>query len=185
MRLFVACCVDTAAATRLHAALEPARTRYRGGAYRWTPPVSYHVTLRFFGELAQDVVERIAECVRPIADRAAPIDCSASRLLALPGERRPAVVAVAIESKGRVEALAAQLNAAFDAQFGKPDKSFKAHLTVIRCRRGARFTAPVDSVDVRFGITDVALFESAASNDGPRYTPLRTFRLGGDQVSPS
>ena len=79
----------------------------------------------------------------------------------------------------RLEALAADVAVALHAEFGPPDKPFKAHLTVIRCRRGARFIEPANALDFPLRFTHIALFESTAGNGAPTYTPLREFRLGG------
>jgi RNA 2',3'-cyclic 3'-phosphodiesterase len=185
VRTFLACCIDAAAAAQLYAALEPLRHGYRGGAYRWTPAENYHVTLRFFGEIEPRDAERVVEIVRPIATLHQPIECRTAAVQPLPGARQPKVIALSIESAGRVEALAAEVNAALEDDFGPPDKTFKAHLTVIRCRRGARFVAPAGAFEYPLTFTSLALFESETSGNGPRYTPLQTFRLGEDQVRAS
>jgi 2'-5' RNA ligase len=49
---------------------------------------------------------------------------------------------------------------------------------VIRCGRGARFSELPGDFDFPLTFTHIALFESTAGNGGPRYTPLREFRLG-------
>jgi 2'-5' RNA ligase len=179
VRTFLACCVDAAAADALHTALAPLRNIYRGGAYRWTPPANYHVTLRFFGELTQTDVERVAEIARPVAAAHAPIECRTVAVEPLPSAQRPKVIALSLESAGRLEALAASVNESLEADFGASDKSFKAHLSVIRCRPGARFVALAAAVDFGLTFASVALFESKMANGGPRYTALQTFRLGG------
>ena len=178
MRVFLACCVEPEAARRLYAALEPLRRLYAGPAYRATPPENYHVTLRFFGELKQDDVDRVGRCVEPVAGAAAPIDCRTTSLLALPNARRPSVIGLVVESGGRVEALAAHVNRALDADFGPPDKPFKAHLSVIRCRRDARFDAFAAGFESGLTFARIALFRSDPAGDGPRYSVLRAFRLG-------
>ena len=182
MRAFLAGCIDPAAARQLHAALQGVRQLYRGAAYRWVDAANYHVTLRFFGELDAADVDRVLRCVPAVAVRHSNIVCTTGALQALPDARRPSVIALSIESAGCLEALAADMNAAVAADFGGPDKPFKAHLTVMRCGRGARFLAAPAPVEWPLLISSVALFDSATSGAGPRYTPLATFRLGSDQV---
>lgn len=179
MRVFLACRVDSQAAQRLYAALEPLRRVYSGDAYRFTPPDNYHVTLRFFGELNEADVERAAQHVQPLADTAAPIDCRTTAVLALPNARRLSVVGLSLESGDRIEALAADVNRVLDADFGPPDKLFKAHLSVIRCRRGARFRPFVEPLDFGLTFTSIALFRSVSGGaDRPHYSVLRDFPLG-------
>lgn len=176
VRVFLACCVEAEAAQRLYAALEPLRRLYAGPAYRATPPDNYHVTLRFFGELNEGAVDRVGRNVRPVAKAASPIDCRTTSVLALPNARRPSVIGLAVESTGRIEALAAQVNRVLDEGFGPPDKPFKAHLSVIRCRRGARFKAFAD-LEFRLTFARIALLRSDPADDGPRYSVLQEFQL--------
>lgn len=183
MRAFLACCVEAEAARQLYAALEPLRRLYAGRDYRSTPPDNYHLTLRFFGELRPDDVDRVGRNVRPVAEAAARIDCRTTSLLALPNARRPSVIGLSVESAGRIEALASEVNRVLDEDFGPPDKPFKAHLSVIRCRRGARLKAFAD--DLEFGLTfaRIALFRSDPADEGPRYSVLQEFRLGAGDAA--
>lgn len=178
MRVFLACCVDRATADRLHAELEPMRRRYGGAGYRWVPPANYHVTLRFFGELNAAEVDRAATLVAPIAVATRPFEGRLRTAQPLPNKRKPSVIVLPVESSQRLEALAAECAYVLNGEFGPPDKPFKAHLTVIRCGRGARFVAADDSIDFELSFTRVALFESTAGNGAPRYVPLHEFPLG-------
>ena len=186
-------------------ALRPARTEFAEPAFRWIDPGNYHVTLRFFGDLPRDRIERAARAIAPVAAASAPIDCRIDAFLALPNARRPTVIALALESaatasaaptgaalapsresspdsqrepQGALEQLAARANAVFEPEFGRPDKPFKAHLTIVRCRRGARLTtrpgAPVGALH----FDRIALFESSQAATGVRYSVLEEFVLG-------
>lgn len=178
MRVFLACVVDRTAADRLYAELEPMRRVYAGASFRWVPPANYHVTLRFFGELTAAELDRAARLVEPTAGAASAFEGRAVSARPLPYARRPNVIVLPIESSGRLEALAADLRVAFDDDFGPPDKPFKAHLTVIRCRRGARVGRPAVELAFPLSFDSLALFESTAASGAPRYTALQTFPLG-------
>ena len=186
MRVFLAGVVDRAAADRLYAELEPMRRDYEGAPVSLIPPDNYHVTLRFFGELTAMEVARVAHLVDPIAVAAAAFEARAVSARPLPNARRPSVIALPIESCGRLEALAQSFRLALDGDFGPPDKPFKAHLSVIRCRRGARFVASTRDLAFPLVFDRVAMFESTAGNGAPRYTPLRSFPIGASiQATPS
>lgn len=179
MRVFLACVVDAGTAERLWRELEPMRRELGGAAYQWVPPANYHVTLRFFGEFDAAQVERAVALIEPVA--AATPRCLGRALSArpFPNRRRPNVIALPIESSGRLETLAENCGAVLNGPFGPPDKPFKAHLTVVRCRRGARFVEPPHAPDFPLAFQRVALFESSAGNRAPQYTALREFRLDG------
>jgi len=178
VRSFLACIVDRTMADGLHADLEPIRRTYTGAAYRWVPPANYHVTLRFFGELNAVQVDRAVALIEPVAASTPRVECRTSAARPLPSRRKPNVIVLPIESAGRLEALAADCGRVLNGVFGPPDKPFKAHLTVIRCGRGARFFERPDAFDFPLAFTHIALFESTAGNGAPKYTPLREFRLG-------
>ena len=163
---------------QLHAALEPLRAVYQGGAFRWVPPSNYHLTIRFFGELPSAAVAAIDGLIGPIADAAGPIRCVAAAPQPLP-RTRPRVIALPVASDARVEQLAALCNAALVGEFGPADKPFKAHVTVVRCRRGARFIESPNDFAFSLALTRLVLFESSSSKAGPLYTPVREYRLGG------
>ncbi len=154
------------------------RRTFRGPGYRWVPPANYHVTLRFFGELKAAEVDRAAALVEPIAVATRPFDGRARSAQPLPNKRKPSVIVLPVESAQRLESLATECAHVLNGVFGPPDKPFKAHLTVIRCGRGARFIAADDPIDFELSFTRVALFESTSRSGAPTYTPLREFQLG-------
>jgi len=178
VRVFLACAVDDRTADRLWRDLEPMRRAYSGAAYKWVPPANYHVTLRFFGELDADQIDRAVALIEPVVAAAPHFEGRASAAQPFPNRRRPNVVVLPIESRGRLEALAADCSRVLNDTFGAPDKPFKAHLTVVRCRSGAHFVEATDALEFPLAFTHVALFESTAGNGAPKYTALREFRLG-------
>jgi RNA 2',3'-cyclic 3'-phosphodiesterase len=178
LRTFLACAVDAKAAAAIYDALAPLRDALREPAFRWIDPRNYHVTLRFFGDLTRGQIDSAVRSVEPIAATIAPVDCRVGALLALPNARRPNVLAFGLDSDGSLERIAARANAAFERDFGAPDKPFKAHLTVARCRRGARFTTAA-TLDFALRFDRIALFESSQAPTGVRYAPLEAFALQG------
>jgi 2'-5' RNA ligase len=179
VRVFLACRIEAPDAAHVHAALEPFHRIYTGEAYRFVPSTNYHVTLRFFGDLPRAAVDRVVELIEPIAVAAAPIHCRTAAPQPLPPTRRPSVIVLPIGSAGRLEQLAATCNDVLAPEFGPPDKLFKAHLTVIRCRRGAKFVAPARDLVVPLLLRSAVVFESTSFDGAPRYTPLWQRRLGG------
>ncbi len=153
------------------------RRVYADTAFGWIPPANYHVTLRFFGELTTPDIDRAVRLVEPVAAAASSFEARAVSARPLPNARQPNVIALPIESSGRLEMLAAELGHALNDDFGPPDKPFKAHLSVIRCRRGGRLIAPID-IALPLAFECIALFESTTGKGAPRYTAQREFPLG-------
>jgi 2'-5' RNA ligase len=116
--------------------------------------------------------------IEPVARTESPCSCRTAAPVPLPNARRPSVVALPIESSGRLERLAGLCNEEFAVAFGAPDRPFRAHLTVLRCRPGARFRATDSPIDFPFAISTVGLYESTPAGRGVRYTALYEFELG-------
>ena len=159
------------------------RRTYRGPGYRWVLPANYHVTLRFFGELNAAEVDSAAALVEPIAVATQPFEGRARSAQPLPNKRKPSVIVLPVESSQRLESLATECAHVLNGAFGPPDRPFKAHITVIRCGRGARFIAADDPIDFELSFTRVALFESTSGSGAPTYTPLNEFRLLGQNAA--
>ncbi len=159
------------------------RRTYRGAGYRWVPPANYHVTLRFFGEVNAAEVDRAAALVAPVVAATRRFEGRVRSAEPLPNKRKPSVIVLPVESSQRIESLAADCAHVLNGVFGPPDKPFKAHITVIRCGRGARFIDANDPIDFELSFTRVALFESTSGSDAPTYTPLHEFQLLGQNAA--
>lgn len=115
------------------------------------------------------------------------MSCRFESILALPSWEHPNVAAVAVDSDGALEALAARLQGRLMEDFGWPDKPFRAHLTVLRVRRPRRsdlataqtHLSTVSLADLpAFPIEGMHLYRSDLMPGGPRYTALCNLPFG-------
>lgn len=150
----------------------------------WVKPENLHLTVRFLGDLGESGVSRVREAVRRAAD---PLQAPSARLGALgafPNFARPRVVWVGLaEGEEAVVAVARTVNEALqDAGFGRPDKPFRAHLTLARVREGARGVetlrdAPVGEPPAAALLDRIVVMKSDLHPAGARYTALEEVRL--------
>jgi 2'-5' RNA ligase len=154
---------------------------------RWVAPGNLHFTLRFFGDLAPDAVERAGAVLDAAAPRAAPFALDLHGRGVFPQWKRPRVLWVGSGSGGeRLAALARELERGFRAaRLGEADKAFVPHLTLGRWRdpRGldlepARAAAAAVDAVAAFTVREVAVMRSVLGPRGPRYEPLHAARLG-------
>ncbi|MGC9385928.1 MAG: RNA 2',3'-cyclic phosphodiesterase, partial [Hydrogenovibrio sp.] len=61
MRLFFAIPVDAACTEQLKMRLAPFQARPEMGAMKWTPPLNWHLTLSFLGEVGEGELEAIRQ----------------------------------------------------------------------------------------------------------------------------
>jgi 2'-5' RNA ligase len=183
VRAFFAVALD--AATRRDAAAwtHCLRARPGGDAVRWVREESLHVTLHFLGDIDR---ARVPDLVRGVALETAGVEpfrlgLGAAQLF--PSERRPRVVALALEPLPPLEALAGAVGrGAAAAGFALEERPFRAHLTLGRVKgRAAQrldVTAPDTLGSQTCHVTEVVLFRSELQRTGARYTPLDRALLG-------
>jgi 2'-5' RNA ligase len=154
----------------------------RGREVRWARPETYHLTLRFLGEIAEEQVAPLAARVAETVADLAPFDLRLGALTAFPSPRRPRVVAVTVEPEAPLAALARRVEAAvIHAGLPGEDRAFRPHLTLGRVRDRAHpdlgAAEPLEASPFR--VAEVVLFASDLRTDGAVHTPLERIALGG------
>ncbi|MEX2588037.1 MAG: RNA 2',3'-cyclic phosphodiesterase [Actinomycetota bacterium] len=180
MRLFAAAEVPQERLESVQQAVAPLQEKLPGA--RWTARSSWHVTVKFFGEVADARVEDLVRDIARVARSAVPVD---SRLLdvgAFPSLRRARVLWVGVDDpESRLDALARQLSRVSDQP--AETRSLHPHLTLARFKVPSsveevveRFR-PFDFDQSGFRIDRLRLFRSHLSAGGARYEVLETFEF--------
>ncbi|MEE9913158.1 MAG: RNA 2',3'-cyclic phosphodiesterase [Deltaproteobacteria bacterium] len=158
------------------------------GRISWTRPQAQHLTLKFFGDVSLDDVQKISAAVQ---NRVAPglsLNLQIEKLGVFPDARKPRVLWCG--TSGNIEKLAAlqkQLDADFALiGFSKEDRPFQAHLTLARIKDprevsgiGEALTKQTNFSAGEFHIRELILFQSKLTPQGSKYTRLSTFPLAG------
>ncbi|UCC80909.1 MAG: RNA 2',3'-cyclic phosphodiesterase [Candidatus Zixiibacteriota bacterium] len=159
--------------------------RNEGRGIKWVNAENLHITLRFLGDVREEVVPRLAETIKTNIYGFGRFDLSLSGLGGFPNLRMPRVIWVdTYVGKDRLRDLATGVEmACIESKLGRSDKRFTAHLTIGRVKnpsgidnvlkkiQGTRFeTRP-------FNINAVTIFKSDLSPAGAKYTPLEIIRL--------
>ncbi|OPY17645.1 MAG: 2'-5'-RNA ligase [Syntrophus sp. PtaB.Bin075] len=180
IRAFLA--IEPPEAVRQAMAAVQNRLKYcMSGAISWVRPEGIHLTLKFFGNIAETDVDRISAAVGPVASRFAPLDLQVRQVGLFPDFRRPRVVWMGLE--GDISALKA-LQQEVDEQlarygFHREDRDFRAHLTLARIKssRGLsgldRVMKKSDGYEAgRFRAAGLTLFRSDLTPQGAIYSKL-------------
>jgi 2'-5' RNA ligase len=140
VRAFVALALDP----HTRAAVEAATGALRAdpaadpaGALRWGTPDTWHLTLRFLGDVPPDTVTALGGSLAGAASRCRPVDLRFTGAGAFPPAGRPRVVWIGVAA---TPALVAAHRAVEDAcaavGLGRERRPFRPHLTVARVRPG-------------------------------------------------
>ncbi|MBV9120809.1 MAG: RNA 2',3'-cyclic phosphodiesterase [Chloroflexi bacterium] len=155
----------------------------------WVAPEACHLTLRFLGDVAPDLVAPIAKACREAASGLRVFDLQFMGAGAFPNLRRPRVLWLGVGGgSAALMDLHKAIEGALDATGFTPDRTFSPHLTIGRLKRlpGPEvlrtLSARLDALRARhFGrahVSHALLLRSELLPSGPRYTALSEFPLG-------
>jgi RNA 2',3'-cyclic 3'-phosphodiesterase len=147
---------------------------------RLVPPMNWHITTRFLGEVDDVTVDRyVAELDQ--MDLGETFSLSLRRFGAFPNQRKATVLWLGAErGEQRLHQLAEACDDASAAVgITGEDRPFSPHLTISRVRPPANVVALVNDggVDVAWKVKTLVVYESRFGRDGMRYIPLETFPL--------
>ncbi|HJR16290.1 MAG TPA: RNA 2',3'-cyclic phosphodiesterase [Gemmatimonadales bacterium] len=183
MRLFVAIPVPDPARGQILRLL--GQLRSAGWPVRWVHDEGLHLTLKFFGEVAAERLDVIAEALRFAAADAGTLALQLDDLGAFPSRSRPRVLWVGIDAPPGLELLQDRIERGCEAIGFPPEGApFQPHVTLGRVREGQRlpaggleeFAGGFDRVP--FVGRELVLYESVLTTSGPRYESRLTLDFG-------
>ena len=182
MRLFAAVPLPESGRADVVAVL--ARLRATGWPVRWVSDANVHLTLKFFGEVAPERLDVIAEAVQVAAAGAEPMVMRLGGLGAFPSDRHPRIVWLGVEAPPSLELLQDRLERTAEGIGFPPEGApFRPHITLGRLREGQRLPArAIEQFDGAqpgqpFVADQVILYESVLTVRGPEYTARLTVAL--------
>jgi 2'-5' RNA ligase len=182
--LFIGIELDDAARQSLAAAIERARSvSVLPKGLRVLDADTWHVTLQFLGNVAEDQLEVVRSALAKVAARAPAFEAQLSSAGAFPSTRR-ARVAWAGFGRGAdaIAALAREVEQATRALgFTAEERDHHPHATWARARESADLRAALSAFTLEqiLFVRTFALFRSHLSQGGARYEVLERFVLQG------
>jgi RNA 2',3'-cyclic 3'-phosphodiesterase len=166
-------------AAALARALETVRDP--GERMRWIKPENVHLTLKFLGNIREEVLDDLCGALEETCERYAPFDVGVMGLGAFPSTRRARILwaGVGVGSE-RLSALAMGIDAALvPLGFQHEKRPYTPHLTLGRMRgRPASLDLSQDTEEFgSFRLRRVELTESTLSAEGAVYRPVQGFVL--------
>ncbi len=153
-----------------------------GAAVRWVKPESIHITLKFLGNIKEELVDKIALKISESVANRKYIELQVKGCGAFPGIKSPRVIWLGIQ--GEVNLLG-ELQADLEKRliplgFAPEKRPFKAHLTLGRVK-GSRGKGRLISILREksnfeldpFEVKEVVLYRSDLKPTGAEYTALK------------
>jgi 2'-5' RNA ligase len=155
--------------------------------WRWVGRASWHVTLKFIGEVESGRVDSIARVLEGVGSRHAPFDIAFGGLDGFPNLFRPRVLFYGIVAGAEpMAAISEEINRALSNDLGirAETKPFRAHATIarVKTRIGRPAVDALRSATSLEGtgqtVTGFDLMESELGPKGSKYTRLKQIALG-------
>lgn len=158
-----------------------------GADVRWVSPGNIHLTLKFFGNIEESVIQNIVQSIEGPLQDTSPFCLKVQGMGAFPNLKNPRVIWIGLqEGKEGIISIQKQLERAFERiGFQPEDRPFHPHLTLgrVKSNRGKNeLVRGMEGYKEEFGnfqVEKVILFKSDLRPMGPIYTTLREIRFGG------
>ncbi len=162
------------------------RLKGLGRGVRWVRPQGIHLTLKFLGDVEEELIDAIGEGVAKASQGTSPIAITLKGSGAFPNFKRPRVFWVGVdEPSGQLIRLQAAIEDELAGLgFDKEQRSFSPHLTIGRVRSHDGLNAVINALQeiklepMTFTANRVVVMQSQLRPGGSVYTPLKTIKLG-------
>jgi 2'-5' RNA ligase len=152
---------------------------------KWVSPENIHITLKFFGETAVDLIPRINKTLTRVSMDFSPFPLELEELGIFGSKYQPRVLWIGIKDNSLLESLGnAVLDRLEPEGWPRDRQNFVPHLTLARIKKlkdRERFQKVIDDNRDEFSlaleVSDFHLFESRLSKTGPEYIKLETYEL--------
>lgn len=183
LRLFLAVEVPETHRRSIDKALRPLRTAIPDA--KWTARDSWHVTLKFLGEVPDDRLEEVFRIATESVRDSSNVKSRLTGLGVFPSQRRARVIWIGLEDSDHLlEHLAARMESMFQSGgFRAEGRKLQPHLTVCRLRTPMDLTEIVEAFEEErlegstFEISRAVLFRSRLSRSGAAYEALKSLEL--------
>lgn len=153
-------------------------------AVRWVRPATYHLTVRFLGEVDEAKLAALETAGERAAKRVQPFSIALGAPGIFPDRENPRVLWFGLRSGADgMDALATAVNGELALAMELPDEAgFHPHLTVGRTKAPLDAGAMHDFMmlpapEAAWTVNELQLVESALTNEGARYRVRRAFPL--------
>ncbi len=153
-------------------------------AVRWVRPATYHMTIRFLGDIEEENLAALESAGERASRRVNPFTASLGAPGVFPDRENPKVLWFGLkEGADGILALATAVNGELALALALPDEEkFHPHVTIGRTKSPLDAGATHDFMmlpgpAVSWAVSELQLVESEMTNEGPRYRVRKAFPL--------
>ena len=149
---------------------------------RWTPVKNLHLTMRFLGDVTEEMLQPMNQSIKNQLADVAPFSIMFKEPRLFPHFKKPRVVAAIVPHNDALLVVADILESCAVAAGLEPEtRQFKGHLSLGRCKKSFPKRTKLDSIPFssKLPVTRITLIQSQLSSEGPTYIKLAEFPLSG------
>ena len=186
-RVFCAVELPDEVRTRLEDHVSRLRKQLPDAAASWSRVENIHLTLKFFGNVAVDRIQKISQAAERAVKQISAFEIGVGETGVFPRASRPQVLWIGVsDPSGQLTALQDSFENECAAEgFPKENRAYRPHLTIARLRKpeGARRLAEAhlamqfEPVEVK--VKELVVFRSELSPKGSKYTVISAADLRG------
>ncbi len=155
-----------------------------GANIKYVPSQNMHFTLKFFGNIDEDMVEEISEAVEKVIRNYSAFDLSIGGCGSFPNQNTIKVLWIGIDRNSQIADLQKDLDREFKKLGFKKERNYISHLTIGRPRNGKNKNQIKDTInslkDLKIGtmtVSKISLKKSTLTPQGPIYEDIKVFNL--------
>ncbi len=148
---------------------------------KWVYPENIHLTLKFLGEVKEEKIPKIIQCLKEICNTINPFNIEIKDTGAFPDMKSPQVIWVGIEEgkEKLLELVELMEDILVKLKFPKEERKFSAHITIGRVKSLKNKGVLSQKINaLQFGspahqeVKSIILFKSTLTPKGPIYEKL-------------
>lgn len=183
MRCFIAIDIPDEVKGKIRILIDNMRHLSKG--VRWVPIENIHLTLKFLGDVSEDLIPDIKNRLILLKNKYNPFKIDIKGTGAFPSPKYPSVLWIGVEPSDQLEKLYLDIeDAMYEFGFEKEDRKFSPHLTIGRIKDRKGIDLVVKELytikDMFFGSIDIrefVLIRSILKPTGAEYSDLAKFKL--------
>ena len=180
IRLFVALEIPDEIKNKIFTVLQEI-PEYSSG-YRWEPKDKIHLTLKFIGDVREELLDDIISEIEFVKDYSA-FNCTISKFGFFFRDNNPVILWCNFETDDKINSLVTDLNARLN-KFGIDEdmRKFKGHLTLLRIKKSVsnnfiKSFKEFKFEPIRFDCNTITLIQSFLKPSGSEYKVLKIYEL--------
>jgi 2'-5' RNA ligase len=152
---------------------------------KWVNPENMHLTLKFLGNIKEEIVEKIINIMKRICSHYSPFNLEIKSVGMFPNRKSPRVLWVGVEDNNVLKTFQEEIdNGMASTGFEREDRKFTPHLTLGRFRSSRGNEPLLEAIKLHekdhFGsinVKSIFLIKSDLSPAGARYTEISEISL--------